>query len=226
MSQLPEDEDAPAELASPPCLIGEVDPVYMGLNMGPDWNTDLAGWRKTQREALIAARMALSQQQRQDMTKIIVEGLDKTVPALGGKTVSLYWPFRGEPDLRDWMDSVNKRGGTCLLPMVIAKGQPLVFRAWRHGEKLDRGVWNIPFPAEGPEVQPDIVIAPLVGYDRLCYRLGYGGGFFDRTIAACEKKPMVIGVGYALQAMETIHPQPYDIPMDFIITQAGVTRRD
>ncbi|TSE12489.1 5-formyltetrahydrofolate cyclo-ligase, partial [Mesorhizobium intechi] len=78
----------------------------------------------------------------------------------------------------------------------------------------------IPIPAEGDPVLPDIVVAPIVGIDPANYRLGYGGGFFDRTLAAMPSKPLVIGVGYELQRVATIYPQPHDIPMDRIVTEA------
>jgi 5-formyltetrahydrofolate cyclo-ligase len=82
-------------------------------------------------------------------------------------------------------------------------------------------VWNIPVPAEGEGIVPDVVIAPIVGFDRACYRLGYGGGFFDRTLAALPVRPRVFGVGYAYAEMETILPQSHDIAMDAIVTERG-----
>jgi 5,10-methenyltetrahydrofolate synthetase len=92
---------------------------------------------------------------------------------------------------------------------------------------MERGVWNIPVPADGAELAPDITIAPVVGHDPGCYRLGYGGGFFDRTLAALEPRPMAIGVGHPVAAIRTIYPQPHDIPMDAIVTGAGrVLRRE
>ena len=98
--------------------------------------------------------------------------------------------------------------------MVIEKGRPLQFRAYRPGDRLEKGVWNIPIPAEGTAVVPDVVLAPVVGFDPHNYRLGYGGGFFDRTLAALPSRPLVIGLGYASQAIATIYPQPHDIAMD------------
>jgi 5,10-methenyltetrahydrofolate synthetase len=80
-------------------------------------------------------------------------------------------------------------------------------------------------PAEGQEAVPDIVIAPLVGFDPRCFRLGYGGGFFDRTLATLEHKPLVIGIGFESQRIDTIHPLAHDIPMDVIITQTGPRHR-
>ena len=81
------------------------------------------------------------------------------------------------------MASVIERGGTVALPVVVEKARPLIFRAYRPGDRLEKGVWNIPVPADGAAVTPDIVIAPLVGFDGGKFRLGYGGGFFDRTLA-------------------------------------------
>jgi len=119
------------------------------------------------------------------------------------------------------MASVNQRGGLTALPVVVEKAHPLVFRAYRPGDRLEKGVWNIPIPAQGDAVFPDVVIAPIVGVDPGNYRLGYGGGFFDRTLASMPKKPLVIGVGYEMQRIATIQPQPHDIAMDMIVTEAG-----
>jgi 5-formyltetrahydrofolate cyclo-ligase len=186
---------------------------------------EIAEWRNAERKRLIEGRVAVSQDDRTAHTAKIVAGLDKVVEQVSGRVVSLYWPFRGEPDLRPWMETVTIRGGTTVLPLVVAKRHPLLFRAWKKGEPLERGVWNIPIPANGPERVPDIVIAPLVGFDPDCFRLGYGGGFFDRTLASLSKKPLIIGVGYEFQSMPSIKPQRHDIPMDVIITDAGIVER-
>jgi 5,10-methenyltetrahydrofolate synthetase len=179
---------------------------------------DIARWRKAERERLIQARLAIPAEERSAMSTAIAAQLDAIVGDLSGRIVSLYWPFRGEPDLRPWMTSVVARGGTPALPLVVEKAHPLVFRAYRPGDRLEKGVWNIPIPAEGDPVIPDIVIAPLVGVDPGNYRLGYGGGFFDRTLASLPAKPLVVGVGYEMQRIPTIHAQPHDIPMDRIVT--------
>ncbi|RUX43324.1 5-formyltetrahydrofolate cyclo-ligase [Mesorhizobium sp. M4A.F.Ca.ET.020.02.1.1] len=212
------DEQGPAQYASPPCFMHELDPEFrVPLT---DWS-DVRRWRKAERERLIAARLAVSADARAAMSTRIAVGLDALVGDIGGRMVSLYWPFRGEPDLRPWMASINERGGRTALPVVIEKGQPLVFRAYRPGDRLEKGVWNIPIPAEGDPVLPDIVISPIVGIDPGKYRLGYGGGFFDRTLAAMPFRPLVIGVGYELQRIPTIYPQPHDIPMSKVVTEAA-----
>lgn len=187
---------------------------------------EVYAWRKGERARLIEARMAMAQDDRLAFGRVIAGRLDEIVGEVDGRAVSAYWPFRGEPDLRDWLETVAERGGVTLLPIVTAPRMPLTFRTWRRGEPLARGVWNIPVPEVGVERWPDIVIAPVVGFDAFCYRLGYGGGFFDRTLAAHPGRPLVIGVGYDEQQIDTIRPQPHDIPMDVIVTESRVLRRD
>lgn len=185
---------------------------------------EIMAWRKMEREHLIAARLATSAAERAGWSASIAANLDRMIGDVNGRIVSVYWPFRGEPDLRPWMKALTARGGLCALPIVIEKNHPLQFRCWKEGEPLERGVWNIPVPAEGPNVSPDVTIAPVVGFDARCYRLGYGGGFFDRTLASLPRRPRVIGVGYELQAISTIHPLPHDIAMDVIVTERGIHR--
>ncbi len=219
MNHNPDDEDL-EQYASPPCFMHELDPNYSPRVASADpvlW-ADVARWRKAERIRLIDARLAISADARAVMAQKIGEGLDAAVGDVSGRIVSLYWPFRGEPDLRPWMATVIERGGTIALPIVVEKAHPLIFRAYKPGDRLEKGVWNIPIPAEGDPVLPDIVVAPLVGVDRRNYRLGYGGGFFDRTLAAMPRKPLVIGVGYEMQRIATIYPQTHDIPMDVVVT--------
>lgn len=222
MSSQTSDDDGPAQYASPPCFLHELQPGFDGANAGADpvaW-ADVARWRKTERARLIEARLAISADARTAMAQKIGEGLDAAIGDVGGRMVSLYWPFRGEPDLRPWMASVIARGGMVALPVVVEKAHPLIFRAYKPGDSLEKGVWNIPIPAEGESVVPDVVISPIVGIDPANYRLGYGGGFFDRTLAAIPRKPLVIGIGYEMQRIATIYPQPHDIPMDAVVTES------
>jgi 5,10-methenyltetrahydrofolate synthetase len=217
------EHETEAQYASPPCFMHELQEDFRPRPHADAqaW-ADVSRWRKAERQRQIEARLALSASLRGKMTEGIAAGLDLLIGDVGGRLVSYYWPFRGEPDLRAWAQTIIERGGRTALPLVVAKGRPLVFREWKQGEKLERGVWNIPIPAEGDPVHPDIVVAPLVGYDPSNYRLGYGGGFFDRTLASLPRKPLIIGIGYGSCALPTIYPQPHDIPMDAIVTEAGV----
>jgi 5,10-methenyltetrahydrofolate synthetase len=218
-----DDDSEPGSYASPPCFMHELDPAYLGLPMTPE---AVAQWRKVERARLIAQRLALPADVRADHARRIAQRLDALIGDPAGLIVSAYWPFRGEPDLRPWLEALRGRGARTALPVVVAKGAPLVFRLWRQGDPLARGVWNIPVPrADAEEVRPQIALAPVVGFDIDCYRLGYGGGFFDRTLAALPASIIAIGVGYAQAALPTIHPQPFDIPMRHVVTESGTTTR-
>lgn len=210
-------EDDTPQFASSPCFMHDLDPALRPRDGGEQTARDVARWRKAQREELIAQRLELPAEERARLSGLIADHLDVAIGDPKGRTVALYWPFRGEPDLRPWMNRVIDRGGRVALPVVVAKGQPLEFRSWAPGDKLERGVWNIPVPAAGDPVAPDLVISPVVGTDPENYRLGYGGGFYDRTLAALPEKPLTIGVGYNSARLPTIYPQWHDIPMDRIV---------
>ncbi len=183
---------------------------------------DIKAWRKGERERLIAARLAVSADERKHHAEAIARTISADVGSLAGRTISFYWPFRGEPDFRPWMAELTEQGARVALPVVVRLGLPLLFRAYKPGDRLEKGVWNIPFPADGEEVIPDVVVSPVVGFDPGNYRLGYGGGFFDRTLAGLPRKALAIGVGYEFQRLDTIHPQAWDVPMDIVVTEVGV----
>lgn len=210
----PEDDDRGG---TPPCFLHELDPSQSGI-ADAETERDVARWRKAERARLIAARQAVPVAARGDADGRIAEELSARLGDLGARTVALYWPFKGEPDLRPWATAARAAGARTCLPVVVRKAAPLIFRDWTGTDKLERGVWNIPIPpATAAEVIPDIVISPVVGFDEENYRLGYGGGFYDRTLAALRaagRSPRVIGVGYAFQRILTIFPQPYDVALD------------
>jgi 5-formyltetrahydrofolate cyclo-ligase len=219
---LPVDNDGPwGRYASPPCFLHELDPCNTGLQISPPAEGVLA-WRKGERERLVRERQAITSSQRLAWDKAIISALEQVIGYVNGLVIGAYWPFRGEPDLRPFLADLVSRGARTALPVVVAKRQPLVLRAWKDGERLDRGVWNIPIPTEGEPVAPDIIIAPLVGFDRTRCRLGYGGGFFNRALAAFPGIPGTIGVGYSRAELPTIHPLADDIRMDAIVTEGSV----
>jgi 5-formyltetrahydrofolate cyclo-ligase len=213
-----DDPDGEEPGGSPACLLHELGPD--GAPLDAQQARDVARWRKAQRLRLIALRGALPAAERAAQTAEIARKLDEMLAARPDQIVSVYWPIRAEPDLRHWMREACSRGLRIALPVAIELGRPLTFREWRPDAAMARGLWRIPYPADGDEVAPTTVIAPLVGFDAACYRLGYGGGFFDRTLAAMARKPLAIGVGYAQLRIPTIFPQRHDIPMDRIVTGA------
>lgn len=218
-----DDVDDEAGGASP-CLLHELD-AQGAVVRDPRQERDVIHWRKAERERLIGARLALSADHRAEQTSAIARDLNQLILPGPGTVISVYWPIKAEPDLRPWMQTMSARGVRVALPVALALGQPLVFREWQPNARMARGLWKIPYPAEGADVVPSVVIAPLVGFDKQCFRLGYGGGFFDRTLAGFEAAPLVIGVGYASALIATIFPQPHDIPMDWIVTGAAPAMR-
>ena len=179
---------------------------------------DVALWRKARRPELIARRLALPAEERAAAASRITAGLQAALAEAPGRLIGFYWPFKGEYDPRPLVRSLHQAGVALALPVVVAKAQPLIFRHWRPGVAMAHGVWSIPVPAGGEPVQPDTLLVPLVGFDGENYRLGYGGGFYDRTIVAMSVRPRTIGIGFGCTRLETVYPQPYDIPMDQIVT--------
>jgi len=181
-------------------------------------------WRRAERERLLALRQGLPVAERRRWGEQIDAALRALLTERPG-ILGVYWPFRAEFDPRPLIDWAVAAGRTIALPVVVDKKGPLEYRTWRPGEPLVDGVWNIPVPENRGIVIPTIVLAPLVGFDRACYRLGYGGGYFDRTLAALSPRPFAIGIGFDLQQIDTIYPQPFDVPMDVIVTEAGARYR-
>lgn len=219
-------EERPRGYASPPCYAHELEPEHLPAHASPPLDrAAVMHWRKSERERLIAERLAAAIADRMRWSHEIARLLEESIGDPRGLVVGTYSPFRGEPVLRDLMKRIIARGGHTALPLVLERGRPLEFRLWAPGDPTEKGVWNIPVPTQRAAlVRPDVVVAPVVGFDRACYRLGYGGGFYDRTLASFERRPRVFGVGYAQAQLPTIHPLAHDIPMDAIVTERGVVR--
>jgi 5-formyltetrahydrofolate cyclo-ligase len=192
-----------------------------GSSASPD---EVQAWRRGERERLIAARMTMPLEERQAASEDIARHLEAAFPPSGFGMLGAYWPFRREWDCLPFLRDVIAAGGRAALPVVVARRQPLEFRPWTPEARMEAGVWNILHPADGPAVRPEALLIPLVGFDPAGYRLGYGAGYYDRTLATFDPLPMRIGVGFERQRMPTIQPQPHDIPMDVIITEAGLLR--
>ena len=187
---------------------------------------EVIAWRKEKRTALIEARMAMPGTDHTTADAAIARRLDTCFAAIDPCLVGAYWPFRREFGVLNFLDRLIARGFRVALPVVVGKGQPLAFRPWTRATKLASGVYDIPYPAEGEAVQPQVLIVPLVGFDDDGYRLGYGGGFYDRTLEASSPRPFCLGVGFELGHLASIHPLPHDIPMNAIATEKSFYRRD
>ncbi|WPZ35005.1 5-formyltetrahydrofolate cyclo-ligase [Thalassobaculum sp. OXR-137] len=186
---------------------------------------DVARFRKAERQRLYALRRALPVGDREAAGRAITDGLRRSLGPLDGRAVAVYWPIRGEPDLRSWMREIHDAGARVLLPAVEARNQPLVFRNWEPGCRMTRGHWDIPVPDDTDTGRPDLVVAPLLGVDADGYRLGNGGGYYDRTLVRIEPRPQIVGVGYAFSRIPTIFPMPWDVAMDLVVLDDGCCRR-
>lgn len=180
---------------------------------------------RTHRQRLIARREAMSAGECAGWNREITEHLSTCLAGLARGVTGFCWPYRNEPDPRFAIHQLRKAGGRVALPQVVGKGHPLVFREWWPGAPMADEVFGIPVPVDTPQLEPDLAIVPVVAFDSSGYRLGYGGGYFDRTLAALKPQPIAVGVAYEAFRIDTIDPDPYDIPMDFVVTEAGVHAR-
>jgi 5-formyltetrahydrofolate cyclo-ligase len=191
--------------------------------MTNDWK-GIQEWRKQTRRTLIAQRRELPRQDKLRCDSAISKALDELSSRLADRRVGFYWPLNGEVDLLPFMRRTVGKMREAALPVVIGKEQPLEFWRWSARTKLcSRGLWHIPSPIERIVVNPDVLLVPLVGFDETGYRLGYGTGYYDRTLAAAPG-PLTIGIGYEMASLESIYPQPHDIPMELIVTERGIRR--
>ncbi len=198
-----------SEYASPPCYLHELEPI--------GWD-EIRAWRKRTRAKLIAERLGWTVRDRnakgeQAKRKLLQQVELDRYPVLG-----IYWPMRGEIDVRDIARQHIAAGRQIGVPVVVERHAPVEFWQWKPGMRMQKGLWDIPIPRERHVLVPNALIVPLVGCDAHKYRLGYGGGYYDRTLAAAVPRPFCVGLGYAEASLPTIHPQPHDIPMDEIVT--------
>lgn len=227
MDQDSDRDDATGHYASSPCMAAELAPDYFDpAAVDATQARDVARWRKSERLRLREARASLDTARRRRIEAALCDGLEQVLkarPSGSRNILSFYWPIKNEPDLRGLMRRLHDSGTRIALPVVEVRAAPLVFREWTPETRMVRGHWNIPVPPEtAPELAPDVVLAPLMGWDGACYRLGYGGGYFDRTLAALTPRPFAVGIGLASARLTTIYPQPHDIPLDVILTEDGI----
>ncbi|WP_294607642.1 5-formyltetrahydrofolate cyclo-ligase [Roseovarius sp.] len=214
--------------ASPPCMAAEVDPTYFDpLAVDSVQSRDVARWRRAERLRLAGVREALGQAGRASVSERIGRNLERVLTQRGigqGTVLSGYWPIKGEPDLRPLLRDLHDKGVTIALPVVETRAAPLIFRRWTPETKMVRGDWNIPVPPrEAAELTPDVALAPCLGWEGECFRLGWGGGYFDRTLAVLDPRPLTIGIALTAARLTTIYPQPHDIPLDLIVTEDGLS---
>ncbi|MBI1890360.1 MAG: 5-formyltetrahydrofolate cyclo-ligase [Burkholderiales bacterium] len=170
------------------------------------------------RQSLIALRQGIAPTLHAQWDIAIGNRLTAWLAAHNAKTVGVYWPIRAEPDLREFYAEWAARGTQLTLPVVIDKNTPLKFLAWTPGEPLMRDAMGVMVPAStATEVQPDVVLVPCVGFTTERFRLGYGAGFYDRTLASAPK-PQAVGVAYSCLCAE-FDTALHDVALDAIVTE-------
>ncbi len=141
--------------------------------------------------------------------------------------VAGYSPMKGEADVMPLLSALARRGHRLCLPAVTGKTEPLAFRAWQPGEALPAGYQGIPEPVAGAErLRPDVVLVPLLAFDSSGHRLGYGGGFYDRTLAALRAEGSVsaVGIAFSAQKVDRIPGSNHDQRLDAVLTELGIVR--
>ena len=187
---------------------------------------ELAAWRKGQRETLLQARQGVPAAQRAAWSASINDWLDAGLGPLRGDVVlGLCWPFKAEFDARHFAARIRRCGVQTALPVVRGAGLGLAFRAWSPGTAMERGAYGIPYPRASAVLRPDLLLMPPVGIDAQGFRLGYGGGYFDRTLAAQHPRPLCVAVGFEISRIPSIQPQAHDIGMDALVTERGLHMR-
>ncbi|MFT3974622.1 MAG: 5-formyltetrahydrofolate cyclo-ligase [Amaricoccus sp.] len=143
-----------------------------------------------------------------------------------GRTIAAYLAIRSEIDAMPLMLTLAGLGAQVALPVIPGRGQPLAFRAWRPGAAMADGPFGTSVPRDGAEVEPDVLIVPMLAFDARCHRLGYGGGFYDRTIAGLRARGPVLALGlaYAAQQLPLLPVEATDMQLDAVATEAGVIR--
>jgi 5-formyltetrahydrofolate cyclo-ligase len=152
----------------------------------------------------------------------LLEQFDQAITVPAGKVVSGYWPIGEEANVMNLLRALGGRGFEMALPVVPARDRPLTFRRWRLDDTMDTGPFGIFEPRDAaPAMSPDLILAPLLAFDRAGGRLGYGGGYYDRTIVELrkEKPVMVVGIAYAAQEYDTVPCGVTDVPLDWIVTK-------
>ena len=192
-------------------------PVY-------DLADDIDDQRRRLRQQALEARQSLSAAHLDERVQRLVLHLDGVIRELAPRSLGFCWPYRAEPDLRAWVQAWLAADSTRIaaLPVVVERHAAMHFRRWIPGADMVPDRYGIPHPADPVEVRPEVVLVPLNAFDSAGYRLGYGGGYFDRTLAQMETIP--IGVGFELGRVPSALPQPHDRPMDWIVTEAGAAR--
>jgi 5,10-methenyltetrahydrofolate synthetase len=181
-------------------------------------------FRTQLRRERIAAREAIPADVHSLASKAIDAHLSDLFAGQAAGNIAFCWPVRGEFDCRPLVGRLLAAGWQACQPVVVTAAAPMVFRSWKADSPMGRDPHGIPIPATDDTVAPTVILLPLVGFDDQGYRLGYGGGYFDRTLAILNPRPLTIGVGFELARVSSLRPEAHDIPLDVVVTETGIRR--
>lgn len=184
-------------------------------------NQQISAWKKAQRQQLLEQRAALPAAEREQMGGVVIQSVLTELSQVQPTELSLYWPIKSEIDCRPITNALLQAGWLLSVPIIDSATKRLIFARWTPDCEMEVGTWNIPIPRHIEHVEPEVMLIPLVGFDTSGYRLGYGGGYYDRTLEGKSESKIKIGIGYAFSELASIHPHQFDIKMDMIITDAG-----
>ncbi len=183
---------------------------------------DISSERARLRREMLAVRRSLEAAEHARLSAAIEAQLAFACAACAPGIVAFCWPIRNEFDARPLVGRLLAAGWRAAMPTVTELEAPMTFRAWTPATPMGVDPFGIPVPEPAVNVTPDVVLLPLVAFDDAGYRLGYGGGYFDRTLARMLPRPLAWGVGFDALRVATLHPQPHDVPLDAVITESGV----
>lgn len=192
----------------------------------PENTGDPANFRAELRRQQLARRQALPEAVHARLSHVLNTVLATTLARWpsGPSSLGFCLPMRGEPDLLPAMHTLHAAGWRLSVPVVVARGAPMRFRAWAPEVALEPDALGLPGPGGPDQAPPAIVLLPVVAVDARGYRLGYGGGYFDRTLAALAAEasaPLAVGIGFELARTADCAPQAHDVPLDALVTEAG-----
>ena len=190
--------------------------------LGSEWISFRAAWRRER----LAAREAMPELEHALASAAIDAHLTSLIAPRPPRTIAFCWPVKKEFDCRPLIGRLLADGWQACQPVVVTKEAPMIFRTWQPEAAMATDCFGIPVPAGGATAVPDIILLPLVAFDEQGYRLGYGGGYFDRTLARMAARPLTIGVGFELGRLESLQPRHHDIRLDVIVTEQRLRRFD
>lgn len=182
-------------------------------------------WKARTRKRLLARRAAIPAELHAQWSSAIDANLASVLARVAWtEALGFYWPYKNEFDAIPLVKRMLREGRAAALPVVVGDDSALQFRQWDETVPMETGAYGIPIPKGTPVLIPDVVLLPANGFDRKGFRLGYGGGFFDRTLAAMRPRPTTIGIAFEIGRLDSIYPESWDIAMDYVVTDAGAFR--